>query len=541
MSKKDLEELCGYRFKSKEELEEALWKAKTELDSLEGDEIKASLSDTNRPDLLSTEGIARELRYRLGKQKKSMEYKTKKSGITAIVDPALKEIRPKAAYAVARNVKVSDAFLRQMIQLQEKICLTFGQKRKEIAIGVFDLDQVHGNVRYYAADLKTEFVPLEYEVKMRLDEILIEHPKGKEYGNLLKGQKKFPLLVDEKNEVLSMPPIINSAGSGKVTEKTKNLFLDVTGFSQEKVNTVLAIFCAALADRGASIGSVEVNYGNKRVVTPYFEKKKIIFPKALLQKMTGLQKKDSDWLKLFQQSGFEAKFRGKKVECYYSNLRQDILHAVDIIEDLLISEGYNSVPLEFPKMPVVGHENKESLFLDTVREACTGMGSQEILTFTLSSKEKQAKKIGLKEAGFVEIENPASAHYEIFRKQLFPELLEFLNKNKNSPYPQHVFEVGKTVELDSNSETGAREKEKLCIVLSSRKTGFSEIKSFLQAVCSAFQWKFELKETEHPAFESGQTGLIRMGERNGLIGVLNKKTLQGFGLETPVALLEIEL
>ena len=270
MNKKDLEELCGCRFQSKEELEEALWKAKTELESLEGDEIKASLSDTNRPDLLSTEGIARELRYRLGKQKKILEYKTKKSGIVATVDPALKEIRPKAAYAIARNVKVTDAFLRQMIQLQEKICLTFGQKRKEIAIGVFDLGQVNGNVRYYAADLKTEFVPLEYKVKMRLDEILAEHPKGKEYGQLLKGQKKYPLLVDSKNEVLSMPPIINSAGSGKVTEKTKNLFLDVTGFSQEKVNTALAVFCAALADRGAAIGSVEVNYGNKKVTTPFF-------------------------------------------------------------------------------------------------------------------------------------------------------------------------------------------------------------------------------------------------------------------------------
>ena len=261
----------------------------------------------------------------------------------------------------------------------------------------------------------------------------------------------------------------------------------------------------------------------------------------MLERVTGLQKKDSDWLKLFRQSGFEARFRGKNVECYYGNLRQDILHAVDIIEDLLISEGYNTVPLEFPKMPVVGHENKESLFLDTVRETCVGMGLQEILTFTLSSREKQAEKIGLKEEGFVEIQNPASNKYEIFRKQLFPELLEFLQKNKNSPYPQHVFEVGKTVELYSNSETGAREKKKLCIVLSSRKTGFSEIKSFLQAVCSAFQWKFELNETEHPSFESGQTGLISMGERKGIVGVVNKKTLQNFGLETPVALLEIEL
>jgi phenylalanyl-tRNA synthetase beta chain len=541
MSKKDLEDLCGQKFKSKEELEEALWLAKTELEELNGDEIKASLSDTNRPDLLSTEGIARELRYRLGKQKKIQEYRTTKSGIVATVDPALKGIRPKAAYAIARNVKVSDAFLRQLIQLQEKICLTFGQKRKEIAIGVFDLDRVHGNVRYYAADPKTGFVPLEYKAKMRLDEILVEHPKGKEYAHLLEGQKKFPLLVDEKNEVLSMPPIINSAGSGKVTEKTQNLFLDVTGFSQEKANNALAIFCAALADRGAKIGSVEIRYGTKKITTPFFEKKRIVFPKERLEKITGLQKKDADWLKRFQQSGFEARIKGKQVECLYSNLRQDILHAADIIEDLLISEGYNSIEPEFPKLAVVGHENKESLFIDTVREACVGMGLQEILSYTLSSKEKQAKKIGQAEEGFVEIANPVSSNYEVFRKNIFPELLEFLQKNKNSPYPQQLFETGKTVELDGKSETGAREKEKLCIVLSGRKTGFSEIKSFLQSLCSLFKWECKLVETEDPAFESGQTGLITSGERKGIIGVLNKKTMNEFGLETETAILEIEI
>lgn len=541
MSKKDLETLTGHKFKNKDELEDALWKAKTELETVEGDTIKAALSDTNRPDLLSTEGIARELRYKLGKQKKVQEYKVKKSGRHAMVDPALKDLRPFAAYAVAKNIKVTETFLIQLIQLQEKICQTFGRNRKEVAIGIFDLDQVHGNVRYYAADPKTEFIPLEYKVNMRLDEILLEHPKGKEYAHLLKGNKKFPLLVDEKNEVLSMPPIINSASSGKVTEKTKNLFLDVTGFSQQKVNTALAIFCAALADRGAEIESIEVKYGSKTITTPAFENKKITVDKKRLEKITGLQKSDAEWKKRLQESGFETVFKGNKIECEYSNLRQDILHAVDVIEDVLISEGYNAIPLEEVKLPVVGNESPEALFLDTVRDACIGMNLQEVLTYTLTSKEKQETLIGLKDEKFVEIANPVSENLCVFRKNIFPEMLAFLAKNKHATYPQHLFEVGKTVALDANSETGAKETNTLCIVLSSRKTSFSEIKSHLQALETAFGWKTQLKEASHSAFENGQCGLIQNGNKKGMIGTVNKQTLQNYGLEMPVTVLEIEL
>lgn len=540
INKKDLESLCGQKFSSRDTLEQALWLAKTELESLEGDEIKASLSDTNRPDLLSTEGIARELRYRLGKQKTIQEYKIKKSGISAIVDPALKTIRPAAAYAVAYNVKITNDFLRQLIQLQEKICLTYGRKRKEIAIGIFDLDQVQGNVRYFAADPKTEFVPLEYKTKMNLSEILQEHPKGKEYADLLRGQTKFPLLVDSQNEVLSFPPIINSQGSGCVSEQTKNLFLDVTGFDQNKVNTALAIVCAALSDRGALIGSVEINYAGKKTVSPRFANRKITLDKKLLEKYFGEAKKDAEWKTLFQKSGFNAVFKGTKIECEYPALRQDILHAVDIIEDLLISADYNALKHLDVTLATTGNESLDALFLDRVRDACTGMALQEVLTYTLTSNEKQQEWIGTRDE-FVELENPVSQNYAVFRKNLFPELLEFLGKNKNVSYPQHIFEVGKVLELNSKSETGVLEPYHVGIALCGSNANFSLAKSHLQALCNSLNLKFSVGETNHPAFEKGQTAEITCNGKKGIIGKLNQKTMGNFGIEKPTVVIEIEL
>ena len=161
LSKKDLERLVGKRF-GKAELEEAVLYAKGELDAADGDALKIDIKDTNRPDLWRAEGIARELRAKLGKEKGLPKYKVKKSGIVAAVDPKLKGIRGKAAYAVVKGVKVTDDLIKQMILLQEKIHMTYGRKRDEVAIGIFDLDKVHGNVRYYAADKKRNNVCIDY-------------------------------------------------------------------------------------------------------------------------------------------------------------------------------------------------------------------------------------------------------------------------------------------------------------------------------------------------------------------------------------------
>ncbi|MFH1586434.1 MAG: phenylalanine--tRNA ligase subunit beta [Candidatus Diapherotrites archaeon] len=540
VEKKDLEKLIGKKF-SKQELEDALMYVKGEVDAWEGDLLKVDMKDTNRPDLWSTEGIARELKGRLGIRKGMPEYKVKKSGISAEVDPALKNIRPKAAYAIARGVKVTDEFIRQIVQLQEKICMTFGRKRDEVAIGLFDLDQVHGNVKYYAAKKSEEFIPLDYGVKMRLDEILQEHPKGKEYGHLIAKFDKFPLLVDSKGEVLSMPPIINSAGSGKITEKTRNLFVDVTGFDQEKINTALKIICMALADRGGKIESVEIKYNGKKLTTPEFGTKKISVDLDFARKMSGIDFTSRHFLSLIQKSGMVGKLKGKKVEVTYADYRRDIIHAVDVIEDVLISEGFNSIKPEKVEMDVVGHERVESIYLDKVRDVCVGLGLQEILTFVLSSRERQERKIGLKGEKFVELANPVSLNWVIMRKRLYPEHLGFLFRNKNADYPQRIFEIGRALELGPKNETGVKEMEKLCIVVSDRRFGFTQMKSVLDAVCSNLGINYSISDSSDPAFEKGKSGEISMGKKRGVLGEINRKTLDAFGLEMPVSVMEIEI
>lgn len=540
ISKRDLEKLVGKKIPEKELRGQAILFAKGEIESVEGDKLKVDIKDTNRPDLWSVEGIARELRGFYGIEKGLPKFKVKKSGIIAKVDPMLKNIRPCGAYAVAKNIRVSDEFIEQMVQMQEKICETFGRKRREVAIGIFDYDKVSGNVKYYAAEPSEEFVPLGYKTVFTLKEILKEHPKGKEYGKLLEGKKKFPLLVDSMHSVLSMPPIINSEHSGKVTLKTKNLFIDVTGFNQELIETALEIICAALYDRGATIESVRVDYGKKKIDTPQFKEKQISVPLALVEKLFGEKPSEREMLALIEKKRMKAVRKGNKLIVRMPSYRVDVLHPVDIVEDMLIAFGYNKIKPVKVQIAVEGSELPETKTIEAVRECCIGMQLQEVLTFTLTSREKQEKKMLLENQEFVELENPVSIEYTVLRKSIIPELLAFLSKNKHCEYPQKTFEIGKTLSLKPGTETGVKESNTVCIVLSGKNENFTSIKAHLDALCSAMGWKYEVKEKEHVSFKKGRCALVKVNGKHGIIGELSENVLKNFELEMPTAVLEIE-
>jgi len=268
VAKHDLERLVGEEF-TVDEWEDLFLYAKCELDDIWEHEgkiyFKADAKDTNRPDLWSAEGIARQVRWALGMVRGLPRYGIEESNVMVYVDEKLKDIRPYGVYAIVEGLELDEEALKQIIQLQEKVALTLGRKRKEVAIGTFDFDKLRPPFYYKAVEpKKIKFIPLNCE----REEILEEHEKGKEYGHLIKGRPYYPLLVDSEGNVLSMPPIINSETHGKVTEETKSMppvinsethgkvteetksiFIDITGWHLETIMLALNVIVTALAEK----------------------------------------------------------------------------------------------------------------------------------------------------------------------------------------------------------------------------------------------------------------------------------------------------
>jgi phenylalanyl-tRNA synthetase beta chain len=546
---KDMQKLIGKKI-SLAEFKEAILFAKGEVDGIDGKEITVDVKDSNRPDLWSAEGLARELKARLGIEKGPPKYQVKKSGVSCTIEKSVEKTRPFIACALVKGVKVDEDFLIQMIQLQEKVGTTFGRKRKEAGIGLYDFEKMTAPVFYRGyKDKEIEFVPLEYKVKMRPSEILEEHSKGKEFGHLLEGHERYPIVIDSKGVVASMPPIINSQTTGKITEKTRQIFIESTGFNWETVNTALNVIAMALADRGGKIESVEIKfpktktYPKKSIHTPVFDTRSIKVELEDIRKTSGLELSNNEILKLLAKARYTAKIKGKKVIVEYPSYRQDILHAVDVIEDVIISYDYGKVKAAPIELVTIGAERPESLKVDLTREVCIGIGLQEILSYTMASKQKQTAMVGLDEEKekFVELANPISENYTIFRKRLFPELLEFLSQNKHFSFPQKIFEVGKVVELDPKSETGVEEKNVLCIALSGKGAEFNTIKGVLDAVTENLGIKYSLKESELAFLEKGRQGEIIIAGKKGFLGEVSNKTKQNFGLEQSTVILELEI
>lgn len=542
VSHEDLNRLIGKSVPLDKLRDEYILYAKGEIDEIEGTSLKIDVKDTNRPDLWSAEGIAREIRFRLSPGP-FPRYRIRRSGKKIIVSREMKNIRPLIAAAVVKNVKVTEDLLIQMIHLQDKVDDTFGRKRKEVSIGIYDYDKIEGDIRYLAVDPdKTRFTPLEFPKELTLKEILKQHPKGKAYAHLIDRYPKYPLLVDSKGNVLSMPPVINSNHSGKVGMSTKNLMVEVTGYRGNYVHTAISVLVAALSDRGGEIESVDIAYPGRRVTTPDLKPKDTSVNLDFVRRVSGLELSDDKIYDLLKRSGYEIKSKGKTTRLLYPAYRQDIMHQRDVVEDVIISYGYNKIDPVMPKLVTTGIQSQKEIFSSKVSSILTGLGLQETLSYVLTSKENLFSKMNVPEERIIEIENIVSSSWSVFRNWLLPNLLEFLSMNKHFEYPQKIFEIGDVVNPDSGAETRAKDSRKLAVLLTDNSAGYEDIASVLDSVFRGLGMKYSMKRTYHPSFIKGRAaGIFVKGRKIGFIGEINPLVLEKWGLEKPAAGFELEL
>ena len=538
VSHKDLCNLIGRKLSAEQLGDEVLF-AKAELDEVNGDAFKIDIKDTNRPDLWSAEGVAREIRakYKPGIPK----YDVRKSPFVVNVEKSVETVRPYTACAVVKGLKINDTTMSQLLQLQEKGAGTFGRNRKEVAIGVYGLGRIKFPITYKAISPDgIRFVPLDFKEKMTPKEILEKHPKGKEFGHLLAGKSMYPLFIDAEGEVLSIPPIINSDHSGKVTEKTTDIFIECSGFDKKFLYTALNVLVSALHERGGIIYGVKVVYGKQSSVTPDLTPKKFRVSVDYINKISGLQLPVKDVVKLLEKSLYVATAKGKNIELLYPAYRQDLMHERDVVEDVLIAYGFNKIEPVIPKLITKGGIFKEQSYIENISEIMTGAGFQEILSYTLTNVENVFQRMETKGEA-VELENPMSANWSVFRTWLLPGILEFLSKNKHVEYPHSVFETGNVV-LRDNSSTRAKDVTKLAAAVSATIVNYETISSYLDALLKNLGIEYTLRKNTHPSFAEGRSAeIVSCGKHLGLIGEIHPAVLNNWTLEKPVVAFEIDL
>ena len=495
----------------------------------------------NRPDLLSIEGLARAYASFKGVKTGLREYEVKEAGYKVDLERKVEGVRPYFVTAVVKNVEFDDPLIRSIIQMQEKLHVTHGRKRRKVAIGIHNLEPIQFPVTYTTKPPEFKFRPLGERFEKNLTQILTEMHTGVEYAWTVEGFEEYPMILDSKGMVLSMPPIINGEYT-RIDEATRDLFIDVTGTDLKAITEVLNIIVTTFADRGAEVYAVENHYYTGEVLkTPDLKPREMELDNDYVNSTLGMELTPEETTALLAKMGHDATPGDRlviKVPCY----RTDIMHPMDLVEDVAIAYGYDNFIPEIPEIASPAGEEPLEVFSRGLRNFMVGFGYQEVVTFMMSNREKLFTRMALPEEPIAETSNPKMEAYNSLRNRLLPSLIEILANNKHHPHPQNIYEVDDVVLIDPSTDTGARSTRRLTVAICHARANFSEARAVLDSILENVGVEAEIAEGGLDCFIDGRRLTASHGGKPLCwLGELKPEVLEAWTLEMPVAALEIDV
>jgi phenylalanyl-tRNA synthetase beta chain len=561
----ELRELTGHDEKSDDELIDDLFALGLEYEGrTEEGELQLEFAP-DRLDRLSVEGVARSLRYQYGDDRGIYVPGTNDSDWTIEVGESVPEERPYVTGAVIRDVDLDEAALDSLIQVQEKLHATMGRKRAKGAIGIHDLTMLKGtavteeggelgkSITYRGIEPDGDrFVPLDSDAEMTPDEVLRSHPTGETYADLVAEYDRYPAIYDDIG-LFSFPPVINGRRT-EVSTDSRDLFVELTGTDQWTVDHMCNIICYALDARGAKVEEVEVNYPDRTLVRPDFEVRAKTVTHDRTESMLGIDLSAERVIDLLERSGLDAETRevGDDELAYEVEIppyRVDVLHPLDIVDDVGRAYGFNELEPSYPDVGTVGGRHDRSKLEDAAREVLVGLGFEDLLNFHIINEVENFDRMGISPGDDVlgaaepaTILEPYSEDYTMLRTWALPSLMMVLENNTHRAYPQDLAEVGFAAHVDESQNTGVAERRTVAGALARHDGSYEDAKARIQAIARNFDVDLATPATDHPAFIDGRAAEVVMdGENAGVIGEVHPEVLVEHDLELPVAAFEFRL
>jgi phenylalanyl-tRNA synthetase beta chain len=515
----------------------------TDTEDVGSDYVKIEYNP-NRVDFCSYSGVARAFQGLMGWETGMPTFKVEQGSIVLTVDKSVAEVRPYVVSAVVRDLNVDYEGIRELIEMQEALHWMVGRDRKKASIGVHNLDAVEPPFSYVTcAPNEFKFVPLDKTEEMTPQEVLEKHEKGMAYKSEVDWASRYPLIVDRNGDVLSFPPIINGELT-RVGDDTRNLFIDVTGTELNASSRSLNVLVTALADMGGTIESVPVEYFDHVLVTPDLAPQKMKLHVDYSNERLGLNFSEAQTIEALQKSRLDAKKVEKGIlDVTIPAYRTDILHEIDLVEEVAIGYGYYNLTPTTPATVTTGKQHKVNEVATDVRQIMVGLGFVEALNFVLANEVDHYQKMRRKAEGLVTLANPVSTEYSIIRNDLLPSLMKNLADSKHHVFPQRMFEVSDVIKLDDDSETYTQRRIHVAAVFSHPTANFTEIKSILESLLMNLGLKnWTVKETNDASFLAGRAATVSLGDMElGVVGEIHPEVLNNFELENPTGAFEIDL
>mmetsp|Transcript_18226 Transcript_18226/g.28402 ORF Transcript_18226/g.28402 Transcript_18226/m.28402 type:complete len:632 (-) Transcript_18226:326-2221(-) len=573
---------------------------KQELESLSTTVIYKIDVPANRYDLLCIEGIVRALKIFLCEMD-APTYKIVEPSNNArqcmTVLKATNPIRPYAVCAVLRDVTFTPERYASFIDLQDQLHRNLCRQRTLVAIGTHDLDTIQGPFTYNAETPRDiSFVPLTHDVEFNAADLMEEYLNDpackhlKPYVPIIYDAEKYPVIRDVNGVVLSLPPMINGAHS-KITLDTKNVFIECTATDLTKANIVLDTVVTMFSEHCAApftVEPVDVKYEDESVskgyTTPQLFLRKETAAIDFVNSLIGIDLPAEEMVKLcekVQLGPASLLSEGTVLEVTVPPTRSDILHAVDVAEDIGIAFGYNNIVKRVPTTCTVGGEQPLNALGDLLREEISRAGYVEVLTHGLSSCHENFTALRKPVTPAVELLNPANVEYQVVRTTLLTGLLKTLQHNKSASFTKgfKLFEISDIVLPDDEhvvceSIVGARNCRRVCAVYAGPTSGFEIIHGLVDRIMTLCEvspeeayiansakgdeekyrvaregYFYTIKESTEETFFPGRCADILLTYpgsggaqlKIGSFGILHPEVLKSFDIQYPASSVELDL
>jgi phenylalanyl-tRNA synthetase beta chain len=525
----------------------------------------------NRPDLLSVNGIAREVAALTGQPMSVAVVNYSETGppiaeeiAVEIADP---DLCPRYCASLISGIKIGDS----PDWLKERLA----------ACGMRPINNIVDATNYVMLEYGQPLHGFDHD-KIRDKKIIVRRADEGEVLVSLDGVERSlnreMLVIADSRRAVAIAGVMGGANS-EVSQDTTSILLESASFNPASIHftshglgltseastrferairlelTLPALRRATqlileLAGGRAAKGVIDVHPGK-------VERKPIHLRTSRTNKILGMELTTSQIEATLSSLGLELQKAAADGEFQVTvpYWRSDISLEVDLIEEVARVVGYDAIPTTMLSSPMPRQDPAPILGLKReVRQGLAGFGFQEVITFSLTSRElldKAATAHPLKPAP-LHLANAMTADQEYLRTSLRGNLLSTLAANlRHEDGAIKLFELGR-VYLSRDNDL-PDEVELLCGLLvasggekswnvSSEPIDFFTDKGVVESLLARLYIAGSFTESEDSGLRTGwQAAVIVNGDKIGVIGELHPTVAEAFEISRPVYLFEVSL
>ena len=525
-------------------LEELLFASKAQAEGGSGDELLLE-GTADRLDLLTESGLGL---YLQGATGASVGLPPLVHGgtapLTIEVDPSVDPLRPEIAAVVVAPPSghtLEAELLDEAIRFQELLHATIGLNRRLASLGIYPVERIRGPVRYSRDPLsEVRFVPLDGDLEVDGAEFYGHHPMAARFGELGRLEDTCLVLRDSAGSILSLPPVLNSRGSGEARPGDGALLLESTGTRSSRVEDAVGLLSMVFIAHGWSVAGVRVTgprggSDGSAVTRP----RSVHLSPATIARVAGAEFASHEVVQLLEAArlGVHPLPHGWRIEV--PPWRPDLLAPVDLVEELVLARGLRPEDGIVPPSATRGRRSPQARFREHLRDLLLGLGLVPLYTPVLVSERMVV--LGQRE-GSVALANPVSDQFARMRDSIAVPLLQVLERNVRHGYPQRISEVGPVLRVASGSESGAETRDHAGVFLAHESAGFAEVAALADYLLRTFGTTGVREPAELPGTIPGRAAVLRLaGESVAEMGEIAPSVLRELRVPVPVAWVEWDL